>query len=245
MLLEALKKRQEGEELTEVELALLAEYDEQVAKETEKEKQIAKSLEEKVNQQSELEKTIEELKEKYNMSSSEAEKIKKEKEELEKKINEDTANIEDVRATLRKIADEQKEKALQQQKEEQEKQLAEQKKELQTRIEQMEEQLKQQLKINELNSFRQEVFAEKTKRPYLVAELDKILAEIEVNGIEKSKIIFNFLLESKNHEQEMETFKRKQEAGTNIFDEKKIKTEVKDTKDSFEEFLKRKNGKIK
>lgn len=240
---EILNKQLKGEELTAEEQELLKAFEEAVNKTSEdKTKKLAEelnSLKSIAEQKTELEKTIEDLKNKYNLSNNEAEKIRKEKEGLEKQIQEETTNIEDLRASLRKIADEQKEKELKAQREEQEKKLQAQREEMENRIKQMEEQLKAQVKLNEVNQFKQEVMSEKAKRPYLDSELDKILTEIEVNGLDKSKMIFNFLLEMKNHEQEMDLYKKKQEAGSSILKDKEIKI---DTVDSFEEFLKRKKN---
>lgn len=217
MIQELLDKKGKGEELTEEEQKTLGEFDSIVNEYTLKLNEEITSLKKSLESNKGLEEEIQILKEKYNLSDEETKRVKKEKEELEKKIQEESVNIEDLRETLRKNAEEQKNKALQRQKEEQELMFNKQKEELEKRLKKLENELKEQSELNKISAFKQEIMKEKERRPYLHNELDKILNEVDINGLEKAKIVLNFLFESKDHDIEMDNYLKRKSAGTSIF----------------------------
>lgn len=243
MLLELLEKRARNEELTEEELKILAEYDAQLENTTKELKEkvdlLANEKETIVGNKTELEKKIEELNSKLSNSNTEIEKIVKEKEELEKKIVE-TADIEEVKTAIRKSMEAKQEEAIKREKIKQEELLKQKENELNKKLKELEEELKKQSELNKLNAFKSEVMEEKAKRPYLADKLDKILNDLEITGVQQSRVILNFLIESVNHDEEIEKYNKKIKAGSNIFNDKEIQTKTtKELKDPFEEFLKK------
>lgn len=236
MLAELLAKRERQEQLTEDEIAILSEYDKRVEEATKALQEKYSNLENEVKGKSDLEKRIEELNSKSKDTQEELERIRKEKEELEKQVQE-AGNIEDIRASLRKALEDKQALELEREKEKQARILKEKEDTLNSKILELEKQLQEQSKQNEISNFKQELMQEKSKRPYLINQLDKIFNEIETKGVQQSKMILNFLLESINHDEEMESFNRKSSAGTSILEKKEVKV---NEKNSFEEFLKRK-----
>lgn len=238
MLAELLAKRERQEQLTEEELAILAEYDKRIEEATKALQDKYSNLENEIKGKSDLEKRIEELNSVSKTTQEELEKIRKEKEELEKQVQE-AGNIEDIRASLRKALEEKQALELEKEKEKQARIAKENEDKLNSRIAELEKQLQDQAKQNEIVNFRQEILQEKAKRPYLATQLDKILNELETKGVQQSKMILNFLLEAINHEDEMDAYTRKATAGTSILEKKEKEVKINE-KDSFEEFLKRK-----
>lgn len=236
MLLELLEKRKNNEQLTEEELKTLSEYDNLISETTKSYIDKVNTLEGEVKVKSELEKKIEDLNSKSKLTLEELEKIKAEKENLEEQVK-NAVDIEEVKTNLRKALEEKQALELEREREKQAQKIKEKENELSSKIQELEKQLKEQANINELNNFKQELMQEKINRPYLVKQLDKILNELQVKGVSQSRMILNFLLESINHDEEIEQYNRKLESGKSILEKKEIETKKED--DSFQEFLKR------
>ena len=250
MLLELLNKRNNKEELTEEELKILAEYDAQVAEQTKvlNEKLVALETEVKTanNNKVSLEEKLKTLDTQLGTTNQQIEKILKEKEELEKKIVDTNAtDIEEIKSAIRRSMELKQEEAMKREKLKQEELIKAKEQELNEKLKQLEEELKKQSEINKLNTFKAELAEEKAKRPYLATQIEKIITDLDTVGAQQSRLILNFLIDSVNHEEELEAYMKRQKAGSNIFDGKQIKTktgENEPTIDPFEKFLKKKKN---
>lgn len=237
-----LNKKNNNESLTEEELELLTEYldDLKVVNDKiailEKEK-IAEELKSK-NTSTELETKLQEL----------AEKETKLKELMEKQssLEDELKKATDLKALQEKIEKEREKEtklAL-------EKKLEEDRKKLEEdnikKLTEKDNQIKELMdKYNELNNatkvmeFKSSIAHEKSEKPYLADKLNKLIEDITTENLDEKRYVFNFLLNSVNHEEEMVAYKNKISAGSSIFQG------IKDTKadvgsvDDFEEFLKR------
>ncbi|MGL5950563.1 MAG: hypothetical protein ACRCZH_04000, partial [Cetobacterium sp.] len=85
-------------------------------------------------------------------------------------------------------------------------------------------------KLASITNFKFQMMTEKMSKPYLTTEIDLLLSEVETKGVEFSKTLFEYLVKTKNHEEEMANLKKKQEAGTSILDGVKKNVEVKEEK---------------
>lgn len=226
LLSELLKKRANGEQLTEEELEFLNDYDKTVAVYV---SDIEKLKTEKESYATKFDSANQELQDKL--------KVLTEKEKALQQIEADKQNIEKILANA-KSAEEarlaiEKDKA-EREKREELKRLeleAQAKLELEAKakreIEEEQAKLKREL---DLMKFEKKVLAEKIKRPYLEKQLDKILVEIPTKELRDSELYFNFLIDMVNHEDEMKKWKEKQEAGTDIFSKRETKIEDKQPK---------------
>ena len=250
MLLELLEKRNKNEKLTEEELKILAEYDAQVAEQTKalNEKLVALETEVKTanNGKTTLEEKIKTLNTQLGTTSQQIEKILKEKEELEKKVVEtNPVDIEEIKSVIRRSMELKQEEAMKREKLKQEELVKAKEEELNKKLQQLEEELKKQAEINKFNAFKSELAEEKIKRPYLVSQIEKIIKDLDTVGVQQSRLILNFLIDSVNHEEELEAYIKRQKAGSNIFDGKQIKTKTNESEssiDPFEKFLKKKKN---
>lgn len=218
-LLELLNKRKNNEELTDEEKAILAEYDESIAVHM---SEIDKLRAEKESYEVKFGNANTELQEKLKTLTEKDEALKKEMEEKEniKKILENTTSTHEARlemarqkAEKEKLDEIAKQKALAEAKREKEE---EDKKETQKRLKELEEKLA-------MNDFEKTILAEKIKKPYLEKQLSKILLELQVKGLEKSKIALEILNDVYNHDEEMAKWEASKQKSTDIFTPKETK----------------------
>lgn len=233
MLKLLLEKRANGEQLSEEELAILKEYD--------------KNIE---DAKVELQKQLEEEKEKFTKADVELQEKLKQIEELEnsKKQLEDmvnkSENIEDVKIKIRKELEQKKKEELERENKRVQELLESMKKDNEAKLKKLQEEMDKQKEYNEKLQFKTFINEEIVKRPYLETLLKKILVDIETSDLNQSKSLYNFLVESVNHEAEMEQYKKRLESGKNIFNldinDKDKEKLIKNKQDAeFEEFLKR------
>jgi chromosome segregation ATPase len=218
-LIELLNKRKNGEDLTEEELAILKEYDDSVAVHL---SEIERIKTEKELAESKLSTVDTELKEKSKQLSEKEEALKRELDEKEtmKKILENTNSTHEAKLEM------ERQKADKERKDE----LAREKAKADALREKEEEERKAQLKeladIKEqlaINSFEKKVLSEKTRRPYLEKQLDRVLTEIQVKGLEKSQMALEVMLELYNHDEEMAKWEANKQKSTDIFTPKETK----------------------
>lgn len=233
MLKLLLEKRANGEQLSEEELAILKEYD--------------KNIE---DAKIDLQKQLEEEKEKFTKADVELQEKLKQIEELEnsKKQLEDmvnkSENIEDVKIKIRKELEQKKKEELERENKRVQELLESMKKDNEAKLKKLQEEMDKQKEYNEKLQFKTFINEEIVKRPYLETLLKKILVDIETSDLNQSKSLYNFLVESVNHETEMEQYKKRLESGKNIFNldinDKDKEKLIKSKQDAeFEEFLKR------
>lgn len=247
-LRELLNKRAKGEELTPEELAVLKEYDETIAEvnaQLELEKQAKALAEEKfTSANTELQDKLKELAE----LSNSVETTKAEKEAIEKLLEtqKTTAEVQIERAKIQAEANAKKER------EAKAKEKLEAEEKAKAEMEAYKNRLAEAEKQMAITNFKFQMMTEKANRPYLATEIDLLLSEVEVKGVELSKTLFEYFVKTKNHEEEMANFKKKQEAGTSILGgvTKVITTpeeDVKNKKDEEDEVLAfaRKNLRLK
>lgn len=213
MLKEVLIKRSKGEELTDEEKELLKQYDESVLElnsklkllETEKELN-TKKLE---TASEELQKKLKEL----ENVSNELESTKTEKESFMKLLDDEKSSAK-IKEELAKLEAEKKLKSEQEIKEKESKEIL-------NRYEQTMKTLQSEMdtikKQNDMFKFKYDISQKKQQYPYLEKEIDTILNEVEVKGIELSKQILEFLINSKNHDEEMKKYLAIKNAGSDIF----------------------------
>lgn len=233
MLKTLLDKRAKGEQLTDEELVILKEYDDTV-----------------LEIKSELNTKIEEEKNKFINADIELqnklkliEELENSKKALEETINE-SKNIEDVKIKLREELEKKKQEELEKEKTRLKEMLDSLKQENENKLKEIKEEMEKQKLFNEKLQFKSFINEEILKRPYLEVQLKKLLNDIETSDLQQSKFLYNFLVESVNHEAEMEQYKKRLESGKNIFnldiDDKDKEKLIKNKQDAeFEEFLKR------
>lgn len=233
MLKTLLDKRAKGEQLTDEELVILKEYDDTV-----------------LEIKSELNTKIEEEKNKFINADTELqnklkliEELENSKKALEETINE-SKNIEDVKIKLREELEKKKQEELEKEKTRLKEMLDSLKQENENKLKEIKEEMEKQKLFNEKLQFKSFINEEILKRPYLEVQLKKLLNDIETSDLQQSKFLYNFLVESVNHDSEMEHYKKRLESGKNIFnmdindnDKENI---IKNKQDlEFEDFLKR------
>lgn len=237
-----LKKKVNNEELSPEEEALLAEFEEDTKELTDKiafaeQEKKAEALKAK-NAKTELQNKLKELSEKETQLTEISEKKTSLEEELKKAT--------DLKSLQDKFEEEKKKEAQL----ELERKLAEEKKKAEeAKLQALSEKDKQfedlKTKYEELNSmtkvmeFKNTVNAEKVNRPYLADKLGKLLETVTYTNLVETQGIFNFLINSVNHEEEMAEYNSKTTAGTSIFKGVKEETSKIEVKDDFEEFLKK------
>lgn len=240
MLKDLLEKKAKGEELTEQELALIAEYEEQLGKISSNFTSKIEELQGKVNEKEEIEKKLAELQELNTSKLQELDSLKVEKEELEKKIQE-SGNIEEIKSAVRKAMETKQQLELERERNKQKELIKQKENEATERIKALEEKLSSYEKLRKESDLKQELVEEKMKRPYLIKQLDKLITEIEVKGVDQTRMILNFILEGINHEEELDKYTKAQSAGTSILSvlPPNVKSGKEEPKDEFEQFLKR------
>lgn len=238
MLKDLLEKKARGEELTEPELALIAEYEEQLNKISSTFTSKIEELQGKVNEKDEIEKKLAELQELNASKLQELDSLKNEKEELEKKIQE-SGNIEEIKSAVRKAMETKQQLELERERNKQKELIKQKEDEATQRIKALEDKLVAYEKLRKESDLKQELVEEKMKRPYLVKQLDKLIGEIEIKGVDQSRMILNFLLEGINHDEEVDKYNKAQSAGTSILTNVKTNVKAEEPKDEFEQFLKR------
>lgn len=240
MLKQLLEKRSKGEQLTDEELAILKEYDENIL---EAQSKIALELENLktkfTNADTELQNKLKEIENLQNTNKS----LESSKKSLEEIVNK-SENIEDVKIKLRTELENEKKEALEKENKRVQEMLDEIKKDNETKLSALKAQFEEQKIYNDKLQFKSLIKDEIIKRPYMESQLNKLYNEVDESDLNQSKFLFNFLISSVNHENEMEQYKKKQETGKNIFklnlDDKDKELEIKNQKDlEFEEFLKR------
>lgn len=230
---EILEKIAKGEALTEAEIKQLEKFN---ADMLEKQAELDRVKAEKedfsqklANANTELQIKLTELSDK-EAKLTEIETKKKEIEELIKEAN-TKADLDAKMAENKKRAEElllekQKQDAIKEAELKAQKLIEEKEKETKAFKEQVKKLEEEQSKIK----FQNLIMSEKVKRPYLENGLNKILDELEVKGVESSKIVFDFLVESVDHDAEMAKFKMSQSAGSSVFSDKKVIITTEDKK---------------
>lgn len=225
MLKNALLKKSKGEELTEEEKILLEQYDELNQENVsriallEKEKEL--NIQKFATANDELQ---EKLKELANVSS-ELETTRSEKETFMKLLDDEKSSAK-IKEELAKLEAEKKLKEKAKKKEEEtQAELTKYETSLKTLTEEMEKIKKE----NNIFKFKYDVSRKKIEFPYLEKEIDKILGEVESKGIDLSTQILEFLINSKNHDEEMKKYQANKKKGSSIFEEvsKTVKKEEK------------------
>lgn len=235
-LTELLKKRQNGEDLTEEEKAFLAEYDTSIAVHL---SEINKLKAEKESAEAKYGNANTELQDKLRILAEKEDALKKELEEKEnmKKIIDNAKSAEEAKieierarsekARIEEIARVEKANAEKLEKEK------EDRKAFETKQKELEEKVA-------LMEFEKKVVTEKSKRPYLDTQLTKILTDLPTKGVNGSEMYFNILLDMFNHEEEMKKWNDKQKENTDIFSKKEQiivdtkETKVKNSDDEYE-----------
>lgn len=226
MLKDLLKKRANNEELTEQELAILKEYDESLVetnsrlKVLEEEKELNKQKYESTNE---------------NLQAKLAELAEKEKalNEIVDKNNTLLQLLEDEKssaAVKQELARIETEKKLMKEKEEKEKAAKAKIQSYEDNFNKLKAELEQMKQQNALMNFKYDVAKKKEEYPYLEAEIQAILDNVESKGLEMSQSILEFLISTKNHEEEMKKYLAKKKAGKSIFEDEGT-TISKETKD--------------
>lgn len=248
-LKEILEKKAKGEELTPEEQALLDEFNkiqEQNTLRLEKLENEKKALE---LQKSNSEETLQETLKKAEEKEKALEDLKKERTNLEDMIknskDNETAKIALAKAQMEK--DKQEEIKRIQAEKDKEKEVLRQAEEVRqaekAEIERKTKELEE--KIAKLE-FEQVIKSEMNKRPYFKNQLENISKNLDTKGIEKSKDILDFLIESVNHEEEIKKFNASLVKGKNVFVEdgldKKIVEKTPDDSESKELEFARKMG---
>lgn len=212
-LKQILEKRLKGEELTDDEKIIVQEYDELSVESNSKIELLEKEKELNIK--------------KFENASSELENKLKEFSEISQRLN----SVESEKATIMQLLEDEKsatkikeemarmeaEKKAKTEKEKEEKKKAEAISKYENMVKELQNELSAIKSNNDLFKFKYDMTQNKIKYPYLEKEIDTIINEVEVKGIELSEQIFKFLIESKNHEEELKKFKAKKEAGSSIF----------------------------
>lgn len=240
MLKLLLEKRKKGEQLTEEELAILKEYDDNI--ESVKKEMLSEIEKEKakfVNADTELQEKLKLIVELENNNKS----LEESKKQLEEMVNK-SQSIDDVKIQIRNEIEKKKQDELEKEKQRVQEMLESIKKENENRMKEIKEEMERQKLQTEKIQFKSFINEEILKRPYLEVQLKKLLSDIEDGDLQQSKFIYNFLVDSVNHENEMEQYKKRKEAGKSIFSidisEKDKEKIVKNKQDEeFEAFLKR------
>lgn len=226
MLKEALLKRSKGEELTEEEKALLQQYDElnqeTVSKMTLLEQEKELNAQKFATANEELQEKLKEL----ATISEELSTTKGEKETFMKLLDDEKSSAK-IKEELAKLEAEKELKAKAKAKEEETKaELSRYEQSIQTLTEQMDKIKKE----NDIFKFKYEMSKKKQDYPYLENEINNILAEVEVKGIDLSNQILEFLINSKNHDEEMKKYQAIKKKGSSIFEEVSKQVQVKEEK---------------
>lgn len=213
-LIELLNKRKNNEDLTEEELAFLKDYDDSVAvhlSAIEKYKTEAESLKVKVvNMDTEIQDKTRILSEKETAIASLSTKVEDVNKVLENtkttseaKAEIERMKIEKAKADALKIAEAEKARVKLEAEEANKKVLEE--------LESMRNQLA-------ISAFKEKIMLEKAKRPYASTQLERILTEIPVKGLEKSELMFEAVLDIyADHEKELTKYEASKTAGSDIF----------------------------
>ena len=216
MLKELLRKRANNEQLTEQELAILKEYDESLVetnsklKVLEEEKELNKqkyesineSLQNKLAELAEKEKALNEVSDKNNTLL---------------KLLEDEKSSAAVKEELARI---ETEKKLLKEKEEKEKAAKAKIQTYEENFNKLQAELEQMKQQNALMNFKYEISKKKEEFPYLENEIQAILDNVETKGLDVSRTILEFLISTKNHEEEMKKYIAKKDEGKSILEEK-------------------------
>lgn len=224
MLKEALLKKERGEELTEEEKALLQQFDELLIetnskiKLLEEEKELNSKKFETANE--ELQSKLKELAE----ISSELETTKSEKASFMKLLEDEKTSV----AIKEEMAKLEAERKLKQEQENKEKETKEVISRYETSLKTLQEEMERIKHQNDIMSFKYEVSKKREEYPYLEEEITTILNEVDTKGIELSRNILEFLIKSKNHDEEMKKYLAKKNAGSSIFKTSKTKDKVKE-----------------
>lgn len=240
MLKELLEKRNKNEQLSEDELNILKEYDENISNIQSQHKTEFDEMKNKFSSaDSELQETLKKLSE-LEKSQKALEESKQSLEEMVKK----SENIEDVKIKLREDYEKKAKEKAENEKKQFEELAQSLKKENEEKLKQLQEEIAKQKEFNEKLAFKTLVNEEIVKRPYAQTQLKMILDNIDTTDLNQSKNLFNFVCNSYNHDVEMENYKKRKEAGSNIFtaklDEVDKELRIKNKQDEeFEEFLKR------
>lgn len=240
MLKLLLEKRNKGEQLTEEELSILKEYDDSLL--SIKNEYITKLEEEKtklVNADNELQSKLKLIEELENNKKS----LEESKKQLEEMVNK-SESLEDIKIKLRQELEDKKHQELEKEKKRLQEMLDLIKQDNEKKLKEIQQEMENQKIFNEKLQFKSFINEEIIKRPYLELQLKKIMSDIETTDLKQSKLIYNFLVESVNHENEMEQYNKRKESGQNIFNldinEKDKEKIIKNKQDEeFEDFLKR------
>lgn len=226
MLKEALLKRNKGEGLTDEEKVLLQQYDELNQESVSK---IALLEKEKELNVQKFQTANDELQEKLKELATISEELtttKGEKETFMKLLDDEKSSAK-IKEELAKLEAEKEIKAKAKAKEEEAKaELSRYEQSIQTLTEQMDRIKKE----NDIFKFKYEMSNKKQEYPYLEHEIDNILSEVDVKGIELSNQILQFLINSKNHDEEMKKYQANKKKGSSIFEEVSKQVQVKEEK---------------
>lgn len=247
MLKELLEKRAKNEDLTEEELNILKDYDDSIAVQMSELKALKTEREANTTKYSNLEETIKELTKNLELRDSDLKKVSDEK----KSIEEILKNTETTQKALLEIERQKVEKENKDRLEAE--RLAKEKAE-QDRLEQInsitkaKEELENKVKLME---FKFRMNTEKMEKPYLANQIDSIIKEVDVRGVDSSETIYSFLINSMNHDEEMEKYNIKKNQGSSIFDnkdkgkEEKVETNVLNDESKVLDFAKKLGFKVK
>lgn len=216
MLKELLEKRAKGEQLTDEELAILKDYDDSVAVHVSELTALKTEKEAFTTKYTNLEEMVKELTKNLQIRDNDLKKVSDEK----KSIEEILKNTETTQKALLEI---ERQKVEKENKERLEAERLAKEKADQDRLEQInsitkaKEDLENKVKLME---FKFEMNSEKVNKPYLSNQIDNIIKEVEARGVDSSKTIYNFLINSMNHDEEMEKYNIKKNQGSSVFDNK-------------------------
>lgn len=242
MLIELLEKRKnDPSSLTEDELKLLSEYDTNIKLYEDKINLLNTEKEQGNNLTKKTQDELAEMLAKYNASEETLKKLEQEKTELQKIID-DAPNVEELRIKIREAEEAKRKEILDAELKKKDEEIKEKEKLHNDAIEELRKSIKLQEERFHVMEFKAMVSQNIVSRPYLADKLNKLIADIDTVGLEKSQTIYNFLLDSVNHDIEMEKYKSQQSAGSNIFDKQNL--QQKEKEDPFEAWLK-KNKKLK
>lgn len=232
-LKEILEKQKKGEELTPEEQILLDDFNkiqEQSALELEKLQNEKKALElEKSNSEETLQETLRKAEEKEKA----LEELRKERANLEDMIknskDNETAKIALAKAQMDKSKAEEI-RRIQAEKEKEQKILKQKEEAREAERKAIEQKTKELEEMVAKLQFEQVIKNEMNKRPYFKNQLENISKNLDTKGIEKSKDILDFLIESVNHEEEIKKFNASLVKGKNVFVEDGLDKKIVDKK---------------
>lgn len=216
MLKEVLLKKEKGEDLTEEELNLIKEYEDSLIEINSKLKLLE---DEKILNTKKFEATNEELQntvKELARVSSELETTKSEKESFMKLLDDEKSST----AIKEELAKLETEKKLKLEQENRDKQNRETITRYENSLKTLQEEMNKIKSQNEIMNFKYTLSKKKEEYPYLEKEIQSILEGVDEKGIELSNSILEFLIKSKNHDEEMKKYLAIKQAGSSIFDNK-------------------------